>query len=369
MDASTWNNLIASLPGAHVLQTWEWGQIKARLGWEPIPKVWQDAQGQTSAAALVLVRALPVPGLADRSQVFYVPRGPLLQDWADPGLRRQVIEDLHLLARQRKAIFIKIDPDVRLGSGVPGTPDAREDDVGQAVCADLHAYGWRFSEEQVQFRNTVVIDLRLSPEDLLARMKQKTRYNVRLAERRGVTIRQGTEADLVSLYRMYAETSLRDKFVIREEAYYRALWEIFIQAGMAEPLIAEVEGQPVAGLVIFRFAGKAWYMIGMSREAAREKMPSHLLQWEAMLRAKAAGCKLYDLWGAPDEFLESDPLWGVYRFKEGFGGKVVRGIGAWDLPVRPFYYRLYTQVLPRLLDWMRWRGRTRTQHSISRLNH
>jgi len=94
-------------------------------------------------------------------------------------------------------------------------------------------------------------------------------------------------------------------------------------------------------------------------------MPSHLLQWEAMLRAKAAGCTLYDLWGAPDEFLESDPLWGVYRFKEGLGGKVVRWIGAWDLPVRPFYYRLYTQVLPRLLDWMRWRGRTRTQHLIS----
>ena len=368
MDASTWNNLILSLPGAHLLQTWEWGQVKRRIGWEVIPKVWQDTQGQPSAAALVLGRALPLSGLAGRFQVLYIPRGPLLRDWDDPGLRHQVFADLHLLARQRGAIFVKIDPDVRLGSGVPGSPAASEDGVGQAVQADLQANGWRFSEEQVQFRNTVMIDLGLSPEDLLTRMKQKTRYNIRLAERRGVTVRQGTQADLASLYRMYAETSLRDKFVIREEAYYRGLWETFMQAGMAEPLIAEVENQPVAALVIFRFAGKAWYMVGMSRETAREKMPSYLLQWEAMLQAKAAGCRFYDMWGAQDDFLESDPLWGVYRFKEGFGGEVVRWIGAWDLPVRTISYRLYTRVLPRVLGWMRHRGRGQTQHSISTLN-
>ncbi len=361
MDASTWNNLIASLPGAHILQTWEWGQVKARNGWEPIPKVWQDAQGRTSAAALILARSLPLPSLAGRSQIIYVPRGPVIRDWADPDLRHQVIEDLHLFARQRGAIFIKIDPEVCVGTGVPGTPEAGEDNIGHTVLSDLHAHGWRLSEEQVQFRNTVMIDLSLSPEDLLTRMKQKTRYNIRLAERRGVTIRQGTQADLVTLYRMYAETSMRDRFVIREEAYYKELWETFMQIGMAESLIAEVENQPVAALVIFHFAGRAWYMVGMSREAAREKMPSYLLQWEAILRAKAFGCTRYDLWGAPDEFLESDPLWGVYRFKEGFGGKVVRWIGAWDLPLKPLYYRLYTQALPRILDWMRWRGRIRTQ--------
>jgi lipid II:glycine glycyltransferase (peptidoglycan interpeptide bridge formation enzyme) len=101
----------------------------------------------------------------------------------------------------------------------------------------------------------------------------------------------------------------------------------------------------------------------MSRSEHRQKMPNHLLQWEAMQRARAAGCRVYDLWGAPQVFDQSDPLWGVYRFKDGFGGQVVRCLGAWDRPVRPLLYRLYTQALPRLLAMMRRRGKARTRRA------
>ena len=128
-----------------------------------------------------------------------------------------------------------------------------------------------------------------------------------------------------------------------------------------EPLIAEAAGEPVAAVIIYRFAGRAWYLSGMSLDAHREKMPNYLLQWEAMRRAKAAGCTVYDLWGAPEAFNEMDSLWGVFRFKEGLGGKVFRTLGAWDYPVRPGIYRLYTQILPRLLDMMRRRGNERTR--------
>jgi peptidoglycan pentaglycine glycine transferase (the first glycine) len=110
-------------------------------------------------------------------------------------------------------------------------------------------------------------------------------------------------------------------------------------------------------VVIVRFAGQAWYYNGMSRPVHREKMPSYLLQWEAMRRAKVAGFRTYDLWGAPDAFVESDPLWGVYRFKEGLGGQVVRTLGAYDYPVNGPLYSLYTQALPRLLGWLRTRRR------------
>jgi lipid II:glycine glycyltransferase (peptidoglycan interpeptide bridge formation enzyme) len=133
-----------------------------------------------------------------------------------------------------------------------------------------------------------------------------------------------------------------------------------MQAGMCEPLIAEVDSEPIAGVVIFRFAGRSWFLFGMSINAHREKMPNYLLQWEAMSRSKERGCKVYDMWGAPDVFDESDPMWGVFRFKDGFGGEVVRHIGAWDKPVRPTLYRIYTRLLPRLLDVMRRRGMTRT---------
>ena len=354
-----WNDLISELPQAHVLQTWEWGQVKARFGWEPIPKLWRGPGGELRAAALVLARRLPIGGFAPRLSLLYVPKGPLLADWRDRALRRQVFEDLRLLAAKHGAIFVKIDPDVCLGEGFAGQPGSSVDALGEVILAELQAGGWRFSQEQVQFRNTVLIDLTLAEEELLARMKPKTRYNLRLAERKGVTVRIGGLGDIELLYKMYAETAARDGFIIREPGYYQAVWSTFIQAGMAEAMLAEVTGELVAAVIIFRFAGKAWYLYGMSRTVHREKMPNHLLQWEAIRRAKAYGCQVYDLWGAPDEFSEDDPLWGVYRFKEGLGGRFVRTIGAWDLPVRPGYYRLFTQVIPRVLAWMRRKGRGR----------
>ncbi len=175
------------------------------------------------------------------------------------------------------------------------------------------------------------------------------------------------------LYSMYAETSIRDGFVIRDESYYQTVWQAFLKPSLvngpssipyAEPLIAEVEGEPVAAIFVFYFARRAYYLYGMSREAHREKMPNYLLQWEAICRAKAAGCSVYDLWGAPDAFDESDPMWGVFRFKEGLGGQVVRTLGAWDFTPRPLWYKLYSEVIPRVLDVMRARGKSRTRSRI-----
>jgi peptidoglycan pentaglycine glycine transferase (the first glycine) len=367
-----------------VLQTWEWSQVKSHYGWLPSPMVWDEAKRFTNfnsktpalqprAAALLLQRQVSIGGFSARMRVLYIPKGPLL-DWADADLRARCLNDLQALARRRGAIFIKIDPDVPLGQGIPGQPGSKNDPIGQAVLSDLRKQGWHFSNEQIQFRNTVILDLSDPEETLLQRMKQKTRYNIRLAERKGVVVRTGTRADLGLLYKMYAETSLRDGFVIREEGYYQRVWNRFLcspdQTGdshvipLAEPLIAEVNGEPVAAAIIFRFAGKAWYLYGMSREIHREKMPNALLQWEAIRRAKMDGCKVYDLWGAPDVFDESDDLWGVYRFKEGLGGNVLRTIGAWDLPVRPMLYRLYSQTLPRLLEMMRRHGQARTRSDV-----
>ena len=351
-----WNALLASLPGAHVLQTWEWGQVKARFGWEPHYQIWRDEKDRVVAAALILQRSLSLGGLGTPMRVLYVPKGPVL-DWSNQLLRQRVLIDLSSLAQRKGAIFIKIDPDVRLGTGFPGQPAAEEECLGQEISGELQAGGWRLSEEQIQFRNTTLIDITPGEDALLARMKPKTRYNIRLAARKGVTVRPGDQADLEMLYRMYAETSIRDGFVIRDETYYRAVWTTFLQSGIAEPLVAEVGEEAVAAVFIFRFAQKAWYLYGMSREAHREKMPNHLLQWEAMRRARAAGCLVYDLWGAPEAYKESDPLWGVYRFKEGLGGILVRHIGAWDFPVHPLLYRIYTQTLPHLMDVMRQRGK------------
>jgi lipid II:glycine glycyltransferase (peptidoglycan interpeptide bridge formation enzyme) len=369
--SQAWNELIASLPLPHLLQTWEWAQVKAKYGWKPMPFVWQDSSGKPIAAAMVLKRTISLGGFAAKLSVLYIPKGPNL-DWNDAPLRQRVLDDLQVFAKRQGAIFVKLDPDVALGTGVPRTEEAVEFIGGQEVKSELTRRGWKFSQDQIQFRNTVLIDLSPSEDEMLARMKQKTRYNVRLAQKKGVTVRVGTVDDLPLLYRMYAETSVRDGFLIREEGYYQTVWRNFGSVPLStfgiqpfsEPLIAEVDGQAVGAVSIFYFAGQAIYLFGMSRDEHREKMPNYLLQWEAMRRAKALGCQIFNLWGAPNEFDESDELWGVFRFKEGLGGYVLRTIGAWDFTPNPMLYKMYTEVLPRLMDIMRARGKEKTRQSL-----
>ena len=281
-----------------------------------------------------LNRALPLA-------VAYVPKGPLL-DWSDEELRLRVVRDLEREARRSRCIFIKIDPDVLAGSA-----------EGAAVVALLRRRGWVLSDEQIQYRNTMISDLAPDEGALLAAMKPKWRYNIRLAERSGVVVRDGGADDLPAFYAMYTETGSRDGFLVRPFPYYKAIWERFLAGGLAHVLLAEIEGQPVAGLILFRFGPTAWYFYGASTASHRDLMPNHALQWAAMRWAKAHGCTRYDWWGAPDVLDESDPMWGVYRFKQGFGGEFTPHIGAWDFPVNRGLYWLYTKAMPRVLDVMR----------------
>jgi peptidoglycan pentaglycine glycine transferase (the first glycine) len=134
-----------------------------------------------------------------------------------------------------------------------------------------------------------------------------------------------------------------------------------MRAGRAQPLVAEVEGLPVAALILFHAADRGWYLYGMSRALHREKMPNHLLQWEAIRFLRGRGYACYDLWGAPDAFAERDPLWGVLQFKLGFGGDIVRFAGAWDFAPSRLRYAAYHRILPRLLDITRFLARRRTR--------
>lgn len=355
-DARAWDRALLSLPNPHILQSWAWGEFKSRHGWRATRLLF-DGGAATVAAASVLQRKVPRLPLS----ILYVPRGPAL-DWTDTALARRVLEELERLARRRRALLVKIDPDVYY-------PEHAPEFSPRPACAHelvrlLESRGWQLSDEQIQFRNTLLLDLTRSEDELLATMKQKTRYNVRLAGRRGVTIRrivpadglEGLPQDLDLFYQLYAQTAQRDGFIIRPSGYYRDAWGIFLQGGKAHLLLAEFEGETVAGLMVFTFGSVAWYMYGASANRHRRHMPSYLLQWEAIRQAKAAGCTLYDLWGAPDNLDESDPMWGVVRFKLGLGGQLARGVGAWDLAVNRIAYQLYRAVRPRYLDWLRSRN-------------
>ena len=333
-----WDRLVAAVPGSHILQSWAWGELKARFGWH----VQRLAVGD--ACAQVLYRSLP-GGLGT---IAYVPKGPLV-DYNEISSFQALLDAIQPLARKHRAVALKIEPDV-------------EDDP--ALARKLQSLGFRPSPQAVQPRRTILVDLNGEPDDLLRHMKQKTRYNVRLAGRRGVTIRPGDETDLPAFYRLMEVTALRDGFGIHSQAYYEAAHRLFVPAGRGNLLLAEIDDQLLAGLVVLApgrddpgistRSGTACYMYGASSDEYRNLMPTYLLQWEAMLWAREQGCQSYDLWGVPDEDEETletgftqrnDGLWGVYRFKRGFGGRLVRTVGAWDLVYAPLRYRLYAAAV------------------------
>lgn len=341
-----WNNALRALPYAHVLQTWEWGEFKRlTTGWQPHRFAYKRGDQIVAMASVGVRRIGPL-------KVMYSAKGPALA-YDDPDLLNFVLDHLQTFARRSLAIWLKIDADVIAATGLPAEPDDHPNPTGQSVLAALTARGWRESADQVQFRNTITIDLTQSEDDLLAAMSQNTRRKVRTAEKKGVTIRAATEDDLPTLYDLYKTTGERDGFLTRPPEYYEQAWRDFMRAGLAHALIAEADGEALAHVILFHFGQKCWYFYGASSNEKRDLMPNYALQWAAIRWAKAHGYRWYDMWGAPDVFDESDSMWGVYEFKRGFRGTVTRYIGAWDYAPYPPLYGLYTSVMPKVIGWMR----------------
>ena len=331
-NPSEWDNALLSIPYAHVLQAWAWGEIKARHGWSAQRIIFSE-NDSVCAAAQILRRPLPHTPFG----VLYVPKGPAL-DFENTELFARVLAELENIARKQRAIFIKIDPDVR---------------VTQNAAQILKQRAWRVSDEQIQFHNTVTLNLARGEDEILAAMKPKWRYNIRLAEKKGVQVETPDKPDWKMFYDLYAETGARDGFLIRSFDYYRDVWTTLSNAGQAKLFFARVGGEAIAGLILFWYGKRAWYFYGASRSAHRDLMPNHLLQWKAMCWAKARGCAEYDFWGAPNQLEESAPMYGVYKFKMGFGGEFVERIPAHDFVVNRALYWAYAEARPRYLARLR----------------
>lgn len=321
-NRSVWNEFLAESPTGHVLQSWEWGELKARSGWEPVRLALHE-HGKIRAAAQVLIRTLPY-GVG---RLAYVPRGPAL-DYTHESLLRDMLDALRRLATERRVMSLKIEPDVR-----------EEEGLG----ARLEALGLR-PASPVQMRSTIWVDLTASEEEMLARQKQKTRYNIRLAARKGVTVRHGSADEIDRWYALYAATSARDVFTIHSLDYYRDVMSILGPRDTASLLLAEHNGDLLAGIIVFSFGHTAQYMYGASSNEKRNLMAPYLVQWEGMRWAKARGAHTYDLWGIPDVLEEDEDLWGVYRHKRGYGGEIVRYVGAFDLVRSPLQHLALERV-------------------------
>jgi lipid II:glycine glycyltransferase (peptidoglycan interpeptide bridge formation enzyme) len=361
---AAWDAFVERRADGHVLQTSAWAALKSRFGWSAgRVAVLDDAQ--IVAGASVLFRRLPLR----LGTLAYVPKGPLV-DWDNAPLVSTLFDGLDELCHARRAFTVKIEPDLE------ETQDAgcKMQDIlvtrqspSPAPRSSGGFGGSTLVTPSIQPRRTALLDLTRTEDEILAAMHQKTRYNIRLATRKGVVVREGTMDDLPAFYALMQTTGARDGFGVHSAEYYRAAFEQFVPRGWARLFVAEVHEAdnavnaspcigPIAAIMVFALSGKAWYMYGASGDAHREKMPNHALQWEAIRWSKSQGCATYDLWGVPDEDEESleaqylarnDGLWGVYRFKRGFGGRLVRYVGAFDRVYNPLLYRAFLFVMQR----------------------
>ena len=361
-DVNTWTKSIEVFPDSHFLQTSLWADVKRENGWKPFYLLWKDLNGNIIAGALILERSVKFLYFIS-AKIHYCPKGPLLST-RDNDKISKVLLGLQLFSKNRNGIFIKIDPDFVKEIQTENFEDFSFLNFNPDYPELLKRNNWIESKEQIQFRNTIVIPLEKSDEEILKDMKQKTRYNIRLSEKKGVKVRIGNKSDFEDLFKLYAVTALRDNFVIRSKQYYLNLWGKFFDAGFSEPIIAELDGEILAAVIIYFYSGKAYYVYGMSSEKNRNLMATYLVQWKAIQRAKEKNCMMYDFWGAPDELNENDRMWGVYKFKLGFGGIFIRTVGAWDFPVNKFGYLIYDFVLPKILNVMRNIGFRKTQSEI-----
>lgn len=333
-----WDDFVTRHPQGSILQTTNWARLKNRFGWSS-QRVWMRREGRLVAGAQILFRSVAI-GIV---KMGYIPHGPLV-DWSDDEQLEVLFNHIDQAAYRRGAGILKLEP--RLW----------QHETPAEAWQELYLrHGCVPSPDSIQPPRTILIDLRPSEDTILAQMKQKTRYNIRLAEKKGVVVREGTAADLPAFNRLMLATGRRDGFGIHEPEYYRAAYELFApeRAGL---LLAEFEGQPLAAVMVFAWGENAAYFYGASSDQERQRMPAYAAQWAGMRWAKARGCTTYDMWGIPDAEeaeLEAgftdrhDGLWPVYRFKRGFGGDVRRTVGAAD--------RVYNRMLHRLYIWRRGR--------------
>ncbi|NJD57825.1 MAG: hypothetical protein C3F13_04920 [Anaerolineales bacterium] len=319
ISSAQWDEFLSQVPNPHILQTSAWGQLKAEFGWQVIRIV------SGACGAQILIKPI-FPGI----NLAYIPKGPVGMDC------EQLWPQIDRLCKSQHCFLLKVEPDLL------------EDNQGTQI-SSLPMPGFIRSNHSIQPQRTIVVDLTGDEAQILGRMKQKTRYNINLASKKNVVVRP--HADLSAFYSLMQMTGERDQFGIHSLAYYQKAYDLFQAHDQCQLLAAEFEDDVIAAIIIFRTGLRAWYFYGASSDNHREKMPNYLLQWEAMRWAKAQGCQEYDLWGVPDEELDvleanfssrNDGLWGVYRFKRGFGGELRRSAGPWDRIYNPILYRLYT---------------------------
>jgi len=311
----------AAHPNGHFLQSHAWALVKDQWQWQAI--IVRDDAGVILGSLSMLIRA--VPGLP--YTIMYAGRGPVCNYHDEPTLA-ELTRGAKEIARRHRAYVLSLDPDV-------GHDDTGFADLMRGLGYRQKAATKDFDDVQPRFVFRLDIAGR-TQDEIFAGFSQKTRYNIRLAIKKGVEVKLGDDASVDDFADIMRATGARDNFIVRGAPYFRRLLECM--GDHARLYMAYFEGRPIAGTLAVHYGDKVWYLYGASANEARNVMPNYLLQWQMIQWAVQAGCRTYDFRGVSGDLSESNPLYGLYRFKKGFGGDFTEFAGLFNYVFRPVAY-------------------------------
>lgn len=306
----------------HVIQSWEWGEFRQSLGLRLL-RYGLYENGKLTRAFELTLHKIPFTS----SFVGYLPKGPFPD--------AELAESLAQVGKTHKCAFIKIEPNIAEGKS-------------EAILDS------RFlpSPKPLFTQYNYLLDLDQSEEALLKKMHQKTRYNIKVAQKHGVTVEERTDDEALEIHlQLYFETTIRQGYHGHDKNYHRKVWQTLTKANMARVLIAfytppgENKPIPLCSWMLFNFKNILYYPYGGSSESYKNVMAPTLLAWEAIKIGRRLGCKSFDLWGAASPDAKSDdPFLGFTRFKAHLGGELVKYIGTFDLVFNPLLYKVFTAI-------------------------
>ena len=332
-----WDQWLAATPGGHHVQSTLWARVKALLGWRAV-RITITRQHEVVAGAQLLVRPLPIYGA-----VAYVPKGPLLTS-DDPVLAEQIVEEIHHVAKAHRVQYLILQPP----------------DNGRMLATQLPQWGFHDSPIRAFPTATVLVDLDQDIDTILANMKSKTRYNIRKGLRNGLTVREGGEGDLATLYQILVSTSERQEFAVYDESYYVEMQRIFGEQHHYKLFVAECEGEPVSAMFAIAFGDTVLFKRGGWSGKHGNRYPNEVMHWTAIQWAKAQGYRYYNFEGidndAAQAVLAGNPLpdelnHSVTRFKLGFGGQVALLPEVFGYLYNPLLRRSFNTIYPSIADW------------------
>jgi len=317
----------------HPVQTWDWGDFQITQGHTLYRLGVFDDQDKMISAYSISFHKIP----KTKFSIGTILRGPEIND--------QTIEEVTKIAKKENALFIKFEPNV-----IQKTFDNFGNDT--VLLHPPHFHNLKKSPKVAFYPFTYLVDLTKTEEQILESMHSKTRYNIRVANRYGVEVKEQTDDKGFEIYlKLLFDTTKRQGFYLHSEKYHRDLWKKLKDTGLIHIMLASYQNQVLSAFMIFNIKDQLFYPYGASLDINRQVMAPTLLMWEVIKLGQKLKCTTFDMWGCLGPHAkESENGYGFHRFKQGFGGQLVEYVGTYDLVINPTFYKIYNSV-----DKVRWR--------------